>query len=693
MKFSFVRIDKSKALHLTVKTAEWFFERIKTDTKAADVGKLRQHIAAFGEVGGYEQRNPLTHVYPAVELQKEKNGNLTILQFNALITLHVGGLLRSQDLEAVKEASGMLPMTLGAFVGADGRSVEILVAVGLKEERTLQNEPQMDSFCQLAYDVAFGVYSGVLPKPIERQSVTARTSFVLPLDAHPYVNLSATPLLIDGSRIMLENMPEKPENEQTETDLELYGDYEHMYQRAAVEAREATADVAEDQKQNAYLTELTRRLCDMGVPEEEAFLHIRNHHVYSRRFDEYTVRAIVSATYAENRPFVSLAGSEHVGQETRRLIHFLTTRYVFRYNKVMGYVEYRPNNTWIHQWAPCDENAVNGLTIEARLANYDVRDKDVRRYVHSNLVRTVNPIDDFLWHVHNKWDGKTDHIALLARRVKCEVPQWERWFRKWFLAMVAQWRGLTGDFGNAIVPLLISSQGDGKSTFCLNILPPELRWGYLPNLDVAEKRQTLLAMHNFLLINLDEFNQISPKVQEGFLKNVIQLPSVKIKRPYGRHVEDFPRMASFIATTNDDRVLSDPTGNRRFICVRLSGPVDNAAKPNYEQLYSQAWQLLDRGEQFWFGADDVQQVMAHNREFEQAPPAVQYFLDYYDIVGDESEGEWLTATAIFDVLRRKAGSGLKVTAVSRFGRYLSNMPGLQQRRSRKGREYLVRQRM
>ena len=57
--------------------------------------------------------------------------------------------------------------------------------------------------------------------------------------------------------------------------------------------------------------------------------------------------------------------------------------------------------------------------------------------------------------------------------------------------------------------------------------------------DVSEKRQTLQAMHNFLLINLDEFNQISPKLQEGFLKNVIQQPCVKIKRPYGKLVEKF----------------------------------------------------------------------------------------------------------------------------------------------------------
>ena len=135
-------------------------------------------------------------------------------------------------------------------------------------------------------------------------------------------------------------------------------------------------------------------------------------------------------------------------------------------NTVMGYTEYRPNNTWIQEWQPCDENAIYGMTIEARLANLDVKEHDIRRYVRSNMIRQTDPVDEYLMKVRDKWDGKTDHIAMLAQAVQCNIPQWEKWFRKWFLYMVAQWLGRVQDFGNSIVPLLISSQGDGKSTFC-----------------------------------------------------------------------------------------------------------------------------------------------------------------------------------------------------------------------------------
>ena len=43
-------------------------------------------------------------------------------------------------------------------------------------------------------------------------------------------------------------------------------------------------------------------------------------------------------------------------------------------------------------------------------------------------------------------------------------------------------------------------------------------------------------MAQMLLINLDEFNRISPQKQQGFLKNIVQLPSVKVKRPYASRV-------------------------------------------------------------------------------------------------------------------------------------------------------------
>lgn len=147
------------------------------------------------------------------------------------------------------------------------------------------------------------------------------------------------------------------------------------------------------------------------------------------------------------------------------------------------------------------------------------------------------------------WDGH-DHIGDLARTVPTDAPLWHKWFKTWLLAMVSQWQNQPSRlYGNSVAPLLISPQGYHKSTFCRQLLPDALKWGYTDSLTLSDRRQVMLAMSQQLLINLDEFNQISPRVQQGFLKNVIQLPSIKAKRPYGTHLEELPRKASFIATS------------------------------------------------------------------------------------------------------------------------------------------------
>ena len=379
------------------------------------------------------------------------------------------------------------------------------------------------------------------------------------------------------------------------------------------------------------------------------------------------------------------------GKETRQLIELLEKNYSFRMNRVMGYVEYRSKSQAYYPWLPVDERVQNTMAMEARLAGVNVWDKDIKRYVMSNMVRNYDPIGEYLWSVKDKWDGQ-DHIGALAATVPTNNKHWPGWFRTWFLGMVVQWLGRNPRYGNAMAPLLISRQGYNKSTFCKSLLPPELQWGYNDNLVLSEKKAVLQAMSQFLLINLDEFNQISPKVQEGFLKNLIQLASVKVKRPYGKHVEDFPRLASFIATANVTDLLADPTGNRRFIGIELTGPIDVERRINYPQLYAQAMELLDKGEQYWLDAEQTKLVMESNRQFQLCSPEEDFFNECFRLTTDEDKGQWMTATAILLHIKHAAGSAVRGDNVRNFGRFLSNIPEILSRHSRYGTEYLVEKR-
>ena len=371
------------------------------------------------------------------------------------------------------------------------------------------------------------------------------------------------------------------------------------------------------------------------------------------------------------------------------MIGFLCKKYDFRYNSVMKCTEYRPKEKDYWGYQPVDARVQKRMTLEVQLANIRVSIKDVRNYLESDLLSTYNPVENFLFKCEGKWDGK-DHIRALARTVPTDNPYWEDWFYTWFLAMVDQWRTYSHrKYGNSVAPLLISKQGYNKSTFCRSLVPPELQWGYNDNLVLSEKRQVLQAMCQSLVINLDEFNQISPQVQQGFLKNIIQLPSVKIKPPYGSHVQEFPRMASFIATSNMEDILSDPSGNRRFLGVELTGPINVSQRPNYEQLYAQALSALRAGEKTYFDAEQTRQIMANNRKFEVLSPVDQYFDLYFDLTDDAKQGEYLTAAEIFQELKSHIGSSLKLNSLIAFGRKLSQMPTIHRKRFNDGMRYLV----
>lgn len=376
-------------------------------------------------------------------------------------------------------------------------------------------------------------------------------------------------------------------------------------------------------------------------------------------------------------------------ENIEKMMKYLNEKYDLRYNMVMKYTEYVPKDKeWIGFQA-VEPRVQKSLTLEVQLAGINVSIKDVRNFLESNFIKNYNPVEEFLFTCYDNWDGK-DHIRALARTMPTNNPHWEDWFYTWFLAMVEQWHNRTGrQYGNSVAPLLISKQGYNKSTFCRRLIPPQLQWGYTDNLILSEKRQVLQAMSQCLLINLDEFNQISAKVQQGFLKNLIQLPNVKYKPPYGSHVQEFPRTASFIATSNMDDILTDPSGNRRFIGIELTGPIDVSVRPNYQQLFAQAEKAIRNGEKTYFDAEQTALIMENNRRYQQIDPVMQCFCESFTPTEDENEGTFMTAAAIFSELKAKYGASLEAKSLLSFGRCLKNIDGLKRKRTMKGTEYLV----
>ena len=629
MKVTIVHTNNKKQLLVSTKTMEKLMERFARDDSKLTITHFRESVPYLSNnYEGYKDMPKWMHIYPAAEFAKDENNNLKMKAFNGILLLKFGNITDMDGVEGIKRSVAILPSTLAAITGADGKTVIVLIKFQGENDSLPTSEADAEHLYRIAYQQIFPVYQAIVkasilvdgPKPsIEAGSTLSQepsihNSFMMTLDAAPYFNSKAVAMKIDSHARSQNLTPNTGNNQQMIADS-------------------GTAEAKNDNKKE----------------------------------DKNSVRSNIVS-----------------------MMQLLESRYDFRYNTVMKYVEYLPKDKGWYGYRPVEPRVQKRMTLEVQLADIRVSIKDVRNFLESDYIKNYNPIDEYLFQCYDKWDGK-DHIRALARTVPTANPHWADWFYTWFLGMVDQWRGYSHrQYGNSVAPLLISKQGYNKSTFCRRLLPPELQWGYSDNLILSEKRQVYQAMAQFMVINLDEFNQISPQVQQGFLKNLIQLPTLKYKPPYGSHVMEFPRLASFIATSNMKDILSDPSGNRRFIGVELTGPIDVSVRPNYQQLFAQALSALNNGEKSYFDVQQVKLIMKSNSQFEIIQPIDQYFLLYFELVDNEKEGEYLTAAEIFDYLKKQIGSSIKINSLMGFGRKLANMSELKHKRFADGMKYLVK---
>ena len=305
------------------------------------------------------------------------------------------------------------------------------------------------------------------------------------------------------------------------------------------------------------------------------------------------------------------------------------------------------------------------------------------RFLTSEYIPFYNPVEEYLYDT-GQWDGK-DRIRALAALVPCSNPHWKELFYRWFLSMVAHWMELDKQHGNSTSPLLVGAQGFRKSTFCRILLAPELRFGYTDSIDFKSKQEAERYLGRFFLINIDEFDQINVN-QQGFLKHLLQKPVANLRKPYGNTIQEIRRYASFIGTSNQKDLLTDPSGSRRFICIEVTAPIETNVTINYKQLYAQAIHAIYKGERYWLNDEDEAILKQTNREFEQASPLEQLFHCYFRPADAEEEGEWLTAMQILNYLQTKTRNKLAINKVAQFGRALQKL-NIPCRKSMKGTLY------
>ena len=363
---------------------------------------------------------------------------------------------------------------------------------------------------------------------------------------------------------------------------------------------------------------------------------------------------------------------------------FLNRHYAFRFNQLTEQTEYRETSDPKNTFRSLGKRDQNTICMAVCHAGINCWDRDVARYVNSRNMEEYHPFRLFI-DALPAWDGM-DRLEMLALRVSGN-PVWVRGFRRWLLALMAQWMGTNNAHANSVAPVLVSSvQGIGKSTFWKSLLPPQLQEYYSDSYDPSNPSQAEQKLARFGLINLDEMDKYSP-TRMATLKNLMQMASLNIKKAYQKNYVALPRIASFAATSNYKELLTDPTGSRRFLCVETNKIID-CTGIDHAQVYAQLKQLILGGKRYWFSKEEEHEIQQNNAAFYRPSPGEEVFRTCFRAAYLNETCKELTGMEIFHLMKQRNPSALQGFSPRAFGKMLSSI-GVEHVHTRMGNRYKV----
>lgn len=653
-------------------------EAMKHETKARPISNLRTNIRYASPDSTLEEAQRLTKVIPAANFRKTANG-AQMTEYNGIVQIEVNHLANRTEVNRVKQEAAELTQTFAAFMGSGGHSVKIWLRFTRPDNSLPKSREEAEIFQAHAYRKAVSLYQPALSYSIELKNPTLEQFCRQTYDPELYYNSDATVIYMRQPLEMPSDTTYK-ESVQAEASpfkrlipgYDSFDTLSALFESALSKAYQSLSELQpnvhlhSDEDLKPLLVRLAENCFQAGIPEEET-ARWAIAHFYTKK-KEFFIRQTVQNIYTHAKGFGQKSPLSTEQELELRTEEFMQRRYEFRYNTMTTVTEYRERNTFCFCFRPITNRVQNSIAMNARLEGLSLWDRDVARYLNSDRIPIFNPIEDFLFGVDVRWDGR-DRIRELAARVPCNNDYWPDLFYRWFLSMVAHWRHTDRKYSNCTVPLLVGPQGYRKSTFCRNLLPSELQIYYTDHIDFSNKRDAELSLNRFALINMDEFDQNGVH-QQAFLKHIIQKPVVNTRRPRATATQEMRRYASFIGTSNHKDLLTDTSGSRRYIVVYLTAPID-CSPIDYEQLYAQAMHDIYRGERYWFDTEDEKVMTEGNQEFQVMPIAEQLFHQYFRAAReDEEEYEQLLAIEILEQVQHDSRIHISNCNIIQFGRIL-----------------------
>lgn len=215
-----------------------------------------------------------------------------------------------------------------------------------------------------------------------------------------------------------------------------------------------------------------------------------------------------------------------------------------------------------------------------------------------------HPVKDYLEPL--RWDGVPRIDTWLKDYLGAEGPEpyLTMVSRKVMAALITRIYEPGCKFDHVLI--LEGNQGIGKSTALKNLVSEP--WFSDAKIDVSDK-DGVLAMRSAWLMELGELSAMR-QADVDQLKEFISRCTDKIRVPYGRRTQAFPRQCIFVGTTNRSDYLRDQTGNRRFWPVALSNQrIDfDRVRVDRDQLLAEAMIAYTIGEKLYLDEKSAEEI-------------------------------------------------------------------------------------
>lgn len=575
--------------------------------------------------------------------------------YSGLIMLSMTVSDKTPSLESLRRTVDMLPQTILSFIGSSGKTLKILTSVTRPDGTLPTDQHEAELLHQHAWAMASKFYEGQTGVVCDRTAPRLTRGIRLSYDSNSQVNAQATPFILQQPTEPLAMTLRRHRLLTPMIAIDRLPDYDEWHmQMTRFQFCYAEVISRDYQEVDVMLQELARLTMRNGLDAEFCIKRLMHMHPYQDY--EVLIRRTFRNVYGicfrhpERMDSPKENALPHYTLQIALLCHFMEQRYLLRRNMVTDSIEFIERGSICFEWQPLRKEHLNTITMQALSEGIEAWDKDVKRYIESSHVREYDPIADFL-DTLPRWDGH-DRVSELAHRVPTDNRWWAEDFAVWMRAMMAQWLHRNTLHGNAMVPLLIGAQGDGKSTFCRRLLPNVLADYYTDRIDFTNRNVAERMLTRFCLINIDEYDSLS-RHQGAFLKHVLQKADVKTRKLYDSQILNQQRYATFIGTTNDPTPLTDSTGSRRFMCIQLTGRIDNDSPIDHAQLYAQVKAELEAGMPSWFDHNREQRIQQSNQQFQQQDSMEEIFCEMFRKPENKEEENRLSAAQILAAMKKR----------------------------------------